>query len=374
MKWLSRRLKLTTLLLVASLAMAGCGGDGESGGGDSADSGDDLDAGDSDPTTLEELASYQGEDRAEILEACAEEEGELVWISELAGAVITEMKEAFEEKYPFISVSESRADGRDFIPRMREEREAGRYTVDAFEMSADTHLLLEDLDMRQPYWSPALDAYADDVKEPAGDGLVYRTSDRLSFVGFGYNTDLLDADAVPQTYEDLLDPALEGELVLVGDATGAQVFEVMVESEGEDFPERLGEQNYTVQQVGARALLDLIVAGEVTASPSLFRNHVLAAADDGAPVAFQPLSPVSTSVGGSSVARNAPNPCSALLWTDFILGEEGRVVFDRFHYGDPAADWDFELDFPGEGQTPEEYDQALQTADEAMRANAGGGQ
>jgi iron(III) transport system substrate-binding protein len=323
------------------------------------------------PTTLEGWARYQGDDRTELLEACAEEEGEFVWVSELAGGVVTAMKEAFVAKYPFINMSESRANGSEFIPRILEERQAGRFTVDAFEMSSDSQLLLKELDVHQPYWSPVLENYGEDAKEDAGDGLVLQVVDRYSFTGFGYNTTLLPESAVPSSFEDLLKPELKGKLVMSGDgSTGAQVFGVMIETVGEDFPERLGEQDYTIQQLSGRGLLDLISAGEVAASPTIFRNHVLTDAANGAPVEWVPLDPVSTNAGGSSVAKDAPHPCAALLFTDFILGDEGREIFDDFNYGNPADEYDFDIVFPGDGMTAEEYDAKIREWDGIMRQYA----
>lgn len=326
------------------------------------------------PETLDELARYQGADRQEILEACAREEGELVWVSELAGGVITAMKEAFVGKYPYIAVSEARANGSDFVPRMTEERQAGRFTVDAFEMSSDTQTLLKEIDIHQPYWSPEIANYGDDDIDPANDGLVLQVVDRLSFAGFGYNTTLLDESDVPETYADLLDPALAGKLVMSGDgSTGAQLFAILIETQGDDFPERLGTQRYSIQQVSGRGIVDLMSAGEIAASPTTFRNHVLTDAANGAPVAWVGLSPVSTNAGGASIAKEAPHPCAALLFTDFILGAAGREVFDQFYYGDPAEDYEFDLSYPGAGMTAQEYDTLIRESDAAMREHASGG-
>jgi iron(III) transport system substrate-binding protein len=362
-------------LLVGSLVVSACGTTGASAPAGTAPAGSagTPSAAAGPPTTLDELARYQGDDRTAILESCANEEGELIWVSELAGGVVTAMKEAFQAKYPGIAVSESRANGSEFVPRIQEERQAGRFTVDAFEMSSDTQLLLKSLDVHQPYWSPMLANYQDEDKEPAGDdGTVLQTVDRLSFAGFGYNTTLLPEADVPTSYADLLKPALAGKLVMSGDgSTGAQLFGVLSTTQAADYIEKLAAQDYTIQQVSGRGLLDLISAGEVAASPTIFKNHVLTDAANGAPVAWVPLEPVSANAGGSSVAKDAPHPCSALLFTDFILGPEGRAVLDSFFYGDPAADAGFEYVYPGAGMTPEEYDTNIRTWDALMRENAG---
>jgi iron(III) transport system substrate-binding protein len=323
------------------------------------------------PTDLAGYATYQGADRTAILEACATKEGQLFWTSELAGGVITAMKAAFQKKYPAIAVSEQSANGSDFVPRMQQERQAKKYTVDAFEMSSDSQLLIATLDMRQPYWSPALATYKDDAKEAASNGLVYQTVDRYSFMGFGYNTKLLPASAVPSSYADLLKPELKGKMVMSGSgSSGAQLFGIFVTTLGADFPTKLKAQNYTIQQVSGRGLLDLITAGEVAGSPTIYQSHVKTDAAKGAPVAWVPLSPVSANAGGSSIAKDAPHPCAAVLFTDFILGAEGRAVLDSFFYANPADKFNFQLSIPGAGMTPDAYNAKIKEWDGLMRTNA----
>ncbi len=323
------------------------------------------------PTNLAEYAAYQGSDRTAILEACATKEGQVFWSSELAGGVITAMKTAFQKKYPGIAVSEQSVAGSDFVPRMVQERQAKKYTVDAFEMSSDSQLLIATLDMRQPYWSPALANYQDDAKEVATGGLVYQVVDRYSLMGFGYNTKLLPASAVPTTYADLLKPELKGKMVMSGSgSSGAQLFGVLVTTQGADFATKLKAQNYTIQQVSGRGLLDLITAGEVAGSPTIYQSHVKTDAAKGAPVAWVPLSPVSANAGGSSVAKDAPHPCAAVLLTDFILGADGRTVLDSFFYANPGAKFDYKLSVPGAGMTADAYNTKIKEWDALMRANA----
>src|SRR5437764_6016956 len=51
------------------------------------------------PSTLAELAAYQGPDRQQMLEAGAKKEGALTWYTSLAGDVIDGLTNGFKQKY-----------------------------------------------------------------------------------------------------------------------------------------------------------------------------------------------------------------------------------------------------------------------------------
>ncbi len=51
----------------------------------------------------------------------------------------------------------------------------------------------------------------------------------------------------------------------------------MLRFKGEEFVRKLHGQNISMHAMFAQALNDLIISGEVEASPTIFRNHVLVA-------------------------------------------------------------------------------------------------
>jgi iron(III) transport system substrate-binding protein len=48
----------------------------------------------------------------------------------------------------------------------------------------------------------------------------------------------------------------------------------------------------------------------------------------GAPIDFVPVQPVAARPQGIGVARGAPHPHAALLFTDFVLSPEGQKLFE----------------------------------------------
>ena len=63
-----------------------------------------------------------------------------------------------------------------------------------------------------------------------------------------------------------------------------------------------------------------------------FLTRLLLSLYAGAPVDWQPLEPVPSQMGTTSVAKTAPRPHAAMLFTDFLLSEEGQKVFQRADY------------------------------------------
>jgi ABC-type glycerol-3-phosphate transport system substrate-binding protein len=64
------------------------------------------------PTTIAELVTYNGKDREQMLYAGAKSEGKITWYTSLAGNSYKAMAQAFESKYPGVSVEAYRVRGR----------------------------------------------------------------------------------------------------------------------------------------------------------------------------------------------------------------------------------------------------------------------
>jgi iron(III) transport system substrate-binding protein len=75
--------------------------------------------------------------------------------------------------------------------------------------------------------------------------------------------------------------------------------------------------------MSAQALNDLIRSGEVEASPTIVRNHVLVAIEKKAPVAWVPIEVVPASAGSTALSAHAPHPHVAVLFIDFIFRPGG---------------------------------------------------
>jgi len=78
------------------------------------------------PTTLAELAVYNGPDREQLLIAGAKKEGKVVWYTALAGGSYRDLARAFETKYA-VPVEAYRGTSRDLIAKVLAETQAKKY-------------------------------------------------------------------------------------------------------------------------------------------------------------------------------------------------------------------------------------------------------
>ena len=111
--------------------------------------------------------------------------------------------------------------------------------------------------------------------------------------------------------------------------TGSRVVGAMLKLKGEEYLKKLRTQDIALHSVSAQALNDMIISGEVEASPTIFRNHVLVAMQKQAPVAWVPMEVVPASGGSAGISAQAPHPHAAVLFFDFMLGDAQEIMLKR---------------------------------------------
>ncbi len=312
------------------------------------------------PSTPADLASYTGSDRERLLVEGAKREGKLVWYTTLAADQNKQLANAFETKYPGVKVETYRAGSSALAQRILNEAQAGRHIVDAIETTLPGLLTFRENQLLLPYTSPYLAAFPEESKEKGPANRVYWTIDRESYIGFGYNKNLLSASDVPKNFDGLLKTALRDKLGLSGDDTGARSIGAMVKVKGEEFVKRLKEQNIKAYMMAGSALTQLVASGEVPASPSQFYSATHVAAKKGAPVVWVPMDINVVGAGGIAVYANAQRPHVALLFADFLLSPEGQKLLEDLYFGSAQKDYGFKRWYPEKEGTLAQYEQALE--------------
>lgn len=308
------------------------------------------------PMSMEQLAAYNKPDREKILYAGAKTEGKITWYTSLAGNSYKDLAAAFEAKYPGVKVESYRATRQEMSARILAEAQAKRYIADTLETTIPLLKLLKEYQMLVPYYFPTQAKYPDHVKEKASKGLVFWAIDRESHIGLAYNKKLVPANLAPKNYQGLLQPGLKDKIGIAGSDTGVTVIGALLKFKGEEFVKKLRGQNPAMHNVSGRALLDMVISGEVGASPSTFRNHVEVSLKAGAPIEWVPMDVVPSNSGSTAVLANAPHPHAALLLADFILGEGGQKVLEHYEYGNPSKEYGFKRWYPEQGMTAEQID------------------
>ena len=327
----------------------------------------ELDAQPRNPQTASELVTYNGKDREAVLYAGAKIEGKATWYTSLAGDSYKAMIKAFETKYAGVKIEAYRTNGGEITNRMVEEAKAKRAIVDTIETTESNLMFQREAFLLRPYHSPYFASYPEDAKVKGERGLYFWGTARESYIGFGYNKNLLPKDAVPKNYQGLLHPALKGRMGLTLDDTSNKAIAGMLKTHGPELVKKLKGQEITLHTIIPPALLELIASGEILAGAAIFRNHVIVAQQKGAPVEWVAMDVVPTNVGGVAIAAQPPHPHAALLLADYLLGPEGQSILEKYHYGNGAKNYGFKKWRPERDLPLDKYEKELERWDKLLK-------
>jgi iron(III) transport system substrate-binding protein len=314
-----------------------------------------------------ELAAYNKPDREKMLFEGAKREGRVMWYTSLTGGPNQEVPKAFEAKYPGIKVDVYRASSEDLAARVLQEAQAKRYLVDSVETTLPVLRVMQELKLLMPYFSPHLTQYPDETKERTEKGLVYWATDRESYIGLAYNTNVIAVDAAPRAFDDLLRAELKGKIGFATSDTGSRVIGAMLATKGQQFVSRLKSQDVALHAVSGRAILDMVISGELGVSPTVFLSHSRVSTGKGAPIKWVPLDVVPTNAGGVAVPANAPHPHGTLLFGDFLLSPEGQKLLGKFGLDSAANKPEFKRWYPEKGVTVEQYEKQNEKWEKLLR-------
>ncbi len=307
--------------------------------------------------SLADLANYRGADREEMLKAGARKEGKLVWYTSLTAH--RDIANVFEAKYPGIKVETYRAGSTDLTRRLLSEAQAKRGLADLIETTPATLMIMRESKLLMPYFSPHLGLFPDDAREDADKGRVLWTTDRESIVGLGYNRNLMRAAEVPKNFAELARPENRGKIAVSGDVTGVRFIGAMIRAKGEEYVKQLRGLDIKMHMISGGAMHELMAAGEMPMSISIFRNHVLAGKPKGAPTEWVPMDLNPTNAGGVALPAGSNHPYGALLFIDFLLSPEGQKIFEeKFRFATSTRDYGFKRWYPEKGMTIEQYEKA----------------
>jgi iron(III) transport system substrate-binding protein len=305
--------------------------------------------------SLGELANYHGADREEVLKAGAKKEGKLVWYTSLTAH--RDIANVFEAKYPNVKVETYRAGSTDLTRRILSEAQARRNLADLVETTPPTLMIMRDNKLLLPFYSPYLANYPSDAKEEADKDRVLWATDRESIISLGYNKNRIRSADVPKSFADLVKPEYKGRIGVSGDSTGVRFLGAVIRAKGEEFVKQLRLLEMKMHMISGGAIHELMAAGEMPLSVSIFRNHVLAGQAKGAPTEWVPLDLNATNAGGVALPSNSNNPHAALLLADFLLSPEGQKIFEeKFRFATSTKDYGFKRWYPEKGLTTEQYE------------------
>jgi iron(III) transport system substrate-binding protein len=290
-----------------------------------------------------------------------------MWYTSLTGGPNTEAPKVFEAKYPGIKLEVYRSDSDGIIQRVMQEAQARRYIVDAIETTFPILKVMQENKLLAPYFSPHLAQYSDEAKDKAEKGLVYWATDRESYVSVSYNTNVVQGAAIPKNFEDLLKPELKGKIGFATTDTGARIIAAMLASKGPEFLQKLKAQQITLHPVSGRAILDMVISGELGVSPTTFLSHARVSMSKGAPIKWVPMDLVPTNAGGVALPANAPHPHAALLFNDFLLSPDGQKFLGKYGLDSAMNKPEFKRFYPETGMSATQYEKENEKWEKLLR-------
>lgn len=285
-------------------------------------------------------ATTEGSEAA--LVAAARKEGKLVWYSTLiVNQIVRPMVEAFEKKYPGISVQYSRATNSDTALKIINEARAHRVQADVFDGSNAIYPLL-DAGLVGEYRPKSAASYPADLKDPDG----HWTAMNLYFMTTSYNTDQVKGDDIPKTWDDLLNPKWKGRIAWTNDPTPQgppgfihNILATMGEEKGMAYLKQFAAQQPVFIPASQRVVLNKVIAGEYPIAVMTFNHHDAISRAEGAPVDWVRAEPLLQTTSLVGLLKDAPHPNAARLFLDYVLSDEGQTLLAAHDYipADPAV-------------------------------------
>ena len=269
------------------------------------------------------IALFFGAGLAQDL-AKAKQEGRIVFYTSWGPSDADYVVKAFEKKYAPLKVETVRASSERTLTRLLSEHRANTFLGDVVAVSGIQSGILKEKGSLDRYQSPEAAHFPADWRDPDGYGVGLHQTIYV----IGYNSRLISPDAIPKSYEDLLQPRWKGQLGW--DTEEFYLFGALMKVRGKEkgleYWRRLAEQQINFRK-GYTLISELVSAGEFPAAVSLYQHRVDEYIEKGAPLQWIAPNPL---IGGDpnkiSLLKNAPRPNVAKLFIDFMLSMEGQKL------------------------------------------------
>lgn len=293
---------------------------------------------------------------AKLIELANEEGGLSVYTSNTEmQAFADEFEEMYKEQGLKSRVSIYRAPANTVLARLLEEHQAGYRGADVVEVHSKEMAALTDNGIFTPFKSPVLDNRR--------DGLDFEnwSISRMTAHTVTWNTDQVTGSDIPTSYEDLLKPQWSGKVMMEPRAfdwyvTLWKYFEAQGQSEEQidTFFEDLAANSRTVE--GFPLENEFLVTGEMPLAAGSYAHLAYKAAQDGAPISFEPfVEPVVIVPSGMGLVKSARAPAMAILFMEYyltdaqdLLASQGRVPPRELEEGGMLGGAEFIVTDPAE--------------------------
>jgi iron(III) transport system substrate-binding protein len=274
-----------------------------------------------------ELNALPAAERAKRIEDGARQEGKLVLVHTLRGALGAGHVDLFHRRYPFLALDVAGEIGsQDAAERLLAEEAAGRHLTDEIVTAV---MDLNELVRRgfvARYPTPAEEAILPQYRafiDPQRKWIPWLWSEH----GISYNTSLVPKDRAPRQWADLCNPFFRGSVSY--DPAENRFLSGLNSMLGEDGTQQLLEcigKNQPIIQRGHTQRMELMLAGDhmVQGDNYLYQGVAMQRKNPAAPFAIVYSASILATNDVAAINRNAPHPYAAALFADWTLSGESQ--------------------------------------------------
>ena len=256
-------------------------------------------------------------------EETAKKEGEVVVYGAVVGQASRQIIELFESRYG-IKVNNWRGDAANVVNRVLPQAKSGKVLFDVILGNKIVMAALEQKGILDSFAPPAAQGFAKHFLDPEHAMTPWRA---LPF-GINFNSDRLTPDRAPKTWEDLLDPKWRRKFVMPNPALHPPTLQFLLNLDKILGPKWLAVVEGWAKQRpqltrGFPEEIPLLTSGKAPLGISYIKDKFQFAG----PIDYVRMNRYLASLSFISVARKAPHPNAARLFTDFFLGPEPQQIF-----------------------------------------------
>ena len=312
------------------------------------------------------LASAAAAQDAALFQA-ARKEGSVVWYTSLALPSSTAISHAFKQKYTGIDVELHRTGSQRVLQRFMQEAASGIKNGDIVHTSdAGNFELLKDKGMLLKFTPQNVAAFPDGFKDKAG--FYYGMRATLSVIA--YNPKVISEKDTPKTWKELLNPRWNGKMVTAHPGYSGIIMThvlALVNLYGWDYFRDLAKNKLHIVQ-SANDPAGVVASGERPVGVNGAEYFYYKTLKQGNPIRIiYPKEGVPLVVSPVAIAKDAPHPNAAKLFTEFIFSKESQQLLadkEGLYTGHP------EVTYPADKPKLKDLKLLAPNADELEKRNA----
>lgn len=254
-------------------------------------------------------------------------ENKVMMYSSLKEEQLSALKEGFNEKYPDIEMDYYAAGTSKIATKMATEQQSGQIAADVIWVGDPSHYItFKEKGILEPYESEEL-AHIDDRFK---DSENYYVGARLVSMGFVYNTNSVEGDAIPTKWNDLLDEEFRDQLVMTDPGESGTIFYLVSalmneDKYGLDYFQALKDMGMELES-GTTATTTKVATNAYKVGIGV--DYVTETLEkEGSQIKFSyPEEDLVSIISPIGLIKDSPNPDNGKLLYDFIISKEGQEI------------------------------------------------